>query len=189
MVSRVLDGADDLRRRRPVDVDRARGDLRTGPVGHRVRHRGRGARARQRQRVRARQRGLDERPRSVRSGSRAGCASATSGSTPTTSASPRVRSGASNRAGSGASSGWKGSTRTSSRSASASTARRPSTSAEVTARRSPTRRPAGHAGRWSRSRSTVGRTRGSRVSRWPRRYWPRIGRSCRAASASIDRVG
>ena len=37
-----------------VDVDRARGDLRPGPVGHPVRHGGEALDARQRQRLRAR---------------------------------------------------------------------------------------------------------------------------------------
>ena len=151
---RLLHGADDLRRRRPDDVDRARGDLRAGPVGHPVRHRGRGARARQRQRVRARQRGLDDATSTGRSGWRGGCASATSGSTPTTSGWPRARSVASSRAASAASSGWKASTPTSSRSASASTARRPSTSADVTARRIARCDPAPAPDRRPRSRST-----------------------------------
>ena len=76
---RLLHGADDLRRRGPVDDDRARGDLRAGPLDHPVRHRGRGARARQRQRLRPGQRGLDDATWTGRSGSRGGSASATSG--------------------------------------------------------------------------------------------------------------
>ena len=104
----LLDGADDLRRRRAIDVDRARGDLRAGPVGHRVRHGGRGARARQRQRVRARQRGLDERPRPGDPRSPGGCASATCGSTRITSGSPRARSAGVKQSGIGRELGMEG---------------------------------------------------------------------------------
>ena len=188
LVGRALHGADDLRRRRPVDDHRPRGDLRAGPVGHPVRH-ARRRRSRWPTTTSSGSAARSGRATSIGpSGSPGGFGSATCGSTPTTSAWPRVRSAASSRAASGASSAWKAWTPTSSPSGSASTARRRSTSAEVTARRLPAARRRGRGGR-SASASTAARSRASKASRWPSRCSPRTESPCRGASGSTGRAG
>ena len=60
--SRELPGRDGVRRRRAVDADLPRGDLRAGGVRHPVRRRGRGGRPGQRDRLRAGRLHLDRRP-------------------------------------------------------------------------------------------------------------------------------
>ena len=98
----LLPAADGLRRRHAGDDDRARGDLRPGAGDDRVRRRRRSDRPRERLDLRPRRRGLDARTSRRRTTSRASSRPARSGSTPTTSTTPRRRSAATSRAASAA---------------------------------------------------------------------------------------
>ena len=110
---RLLVPADDVPRRRPGQPDRGRGDLRPGRVGDDVPHAGRGRRAGEQLAPTGWPRacGPTTAPRPSRS--RASCAPAWSGRTPTTSSTRRPRSAATRRAGSGARAGRPACCRTS----------------------------------------------------------------------------
>ena len=127
----LLRPAHGVRRRTPEDGDRARRDLRTGPLGHPVPRRRRGDRHRERLGLRPRRRRLVARSRSARARSPIGCAPERCGSTTGTSSTTSRRSADTSRAASAArwgTSAWPSTPRSST-----------STSAS---RPTPTRRPA-----------------------------------------------